>query len=175
MDNQNDNVVLVCMVVIGALIAYIFVCINNNQNYNNSCVNETYKNGSYTESNMIKPYTYLYKNKNFGQRYLNDHLDINVEDKISEETIVLLYYSESSKEYQKFKPIWDNLKQKFNNDKLVILIDIDCVKNRSICEKANIRYYPTLRFIRGSRVVEYPIFKNRTYDDMIYYLINNMI
>jgi hypothetical protein len=159
---------IIIIIVILCILAYKLISSKKYESYNNN-------NNLGYESNMTKPYTTIYKRNNFKQRITNDRNDINIGDNISEETIIILYYSESNKEYQKFKSTWDNLKQKFNNNKLVILIDIDCNKNKSLCEKANITYYPTLRFIRGSRVVEYPIYKNRTYDDIIYYLLNNMI
>jgi len=41
---------------------------------------------------------------------------------------------------------------------------------KKICEVADISVYPTLRFTRGGRTIDYPYNYDKTYDNIINYL-----
>ena len=50
------------------------------------------------------------------------------------------------------KPAWDQLGDAFSGSKDVIIVDVDCTKdkNKDLCQKYGVRGYPTVKYFSGS-------------------------
>ena len=50
------------------------------------------------------------------------------------------------------KPAWDQLGDAFSGSKDVIIVDVDCTKdkNKDLCQKFGVRGYPTVKYFSGS-------------------------
>ena len=60
---------------------------------------------------------------------------------------------------KKARPIWDNLKEEYNNKtlngKILTFKEVDCEKDEALADQFNIEGYPTIKLIKGNQVVDY--------------------
>jgi len=60
---------------------------------------------------------------------------------------------------KKARPIWDNLKEEYNNKtlngKTLTFKEVDCEKDEALADQFNIEGYPTIKLIKGNQVVDY--------------------
>ena len=60
---------------------------------------------------------------------------------------------------KKARPIWDNLKEEYNNKtlngKTLSFKEVDCEKDEALADQFNIEGYPTIKLIKGNQVVDY--------------------
>jgi len=48
------------------------------------------------------------------------------------------------------KPAWDKLGNEYKNSKSVIIGDVDCTVEKTLCQKYEVRGYPTIKYYTGS-------------------------
>ena len=66
---------------------------------------------------------------------------------------VLLFKAEWCGHCKRFKSTWDKLKENFSNKYKFIAYDAD--NDKDIIEKYNVQGFPTIKFKKGDKVVEY--------------------
>ena len=44
------------------------------------------------------------------------------------------------------KPAWDALAEEYETSKTVVIADVDCTKERALCERFEIEGFPTIKF-----------------------------
>lgn len=71
----------------------------------------------------------------------------------NDEKILVLYHVDWCKWCQKFKPIWNKLKSELN----VKMVDINCEKNKFVCDRDDVNGFPTIRLVtnQGAKVIDY--------------------
>lgn len=72
---------------------------------------------------------------------------------------VYYFFTEWCPYCKKARPIWDKLKDQFNNKTLngknLSFKEIDCEKNEKMADKFNIEGYPTIKLVKGNQVIDY--------------------
>jgi len=48
------------------------------------------------------------------------------------------------------KPAWDKLAKEFEGSKTVLIADVDCTVEKSLCSQYGVRGYPTIKYFSGS-------------------------
>ena len=75
------------------------------------------------------------------------------------EAELLFFYTDWCPYCKKAKPIWNQLKEKYQNEPInntkVYFKEIDCDKNESMADEYNIEGYPTIKLIKNGEIVEY--------------------
>ncbi len=60
---------------------------------------------------------------------------------------------------KKARPIWDKLKEQYNNKpfngKTLTFTEVDCEKNEKLADQFHIEGYPTIKLVKGNQVVDY--------------------
>ena len=67
------------------------------------------------------------------------------------------------------KPAWDQLGDAFSGSKDVIIVDVDCTKdkNKDLCQKFGVQGYPTVKYFSGSTGPLGDAYQGgRTFDDL---------
>lgn len=95
--------------------------------------------------------------------------------KIAEETLCILYYAPWDARNKEILKIWTEFSDYFRNNSKVLVVTIDCSQNENMCKKALINKYPTMRFIRGGRVVDYPYHFPISLENLIQYVTSRSI
>lgn len=71
------------------------------------------------------------------------------------------------------KPDWDKLMNDFADKPGALVADVNCeAAGRSLCDRYNVRGYPTIRYGNPDKMQEYH--GDRTYDDMFYFAEKNL-
>ena len=82
-----------------------------------------------------------------------------VEQESTKEAELMLFYTEWCPYCKKAKPIWNQLKEQYENQPInntkVYFKEIDCDKNESMADEYNIEGYPTIKLIKGNDIIEY--------------------
>ena len=80
-------------------------------------------------------------------------------DDTSAEAELLYFYTEWCPYCKKARPIWNSLKEKYENTKInntrVYFKEVDCDKNEKMADEYNIEGYPTIKLIKDGQVIEY--------------------
>jgi thiol-disulfide isomerase/thioredoxin len=125
--------------------------------------------GTLTEGMQGQPFTFkvpLYDNS---KTWNNQTLQFG-NNAVPEETLLIYYYAPWCVNCIEFNEHWKQLKEFYKGSSRVLLVDIDCEKNPLVAQLANVGQFPTLRIIRGSRVVEYPHNRSMTFEGITQYL-----
>ena len=81
-----------------------------------------------------------------------DSMDINEVD-------IYYFFTEWCPHCKKARPIWDNLKEQYNdkifNGKTLHFKEVNCEENEKIADQFNIEGYPTIKLVKGNQVVDY--------------------
>lgn len=83
---------------------------------------------------------------------------VSASDDITEIDIYY-FFTEWCPYCKKERPIWDNLKEQYNeklfNGKTLNFKEVDCEKNEQLADRFNIEGYPTIKLVKGNQVVDY--------------------
>jgi endoplasmic reticulum resident protein 44 len=83
---------------------------------------------------------------------------VSASDDITEIDIYY-FFTEWCPYCKKARPIWDNLKEQYNeklfNGKTLNFKEVDCEKNEQMADRFNIEGYPTIKLVKGNQVVDY--------------------
>lgn len=123
----------------------------------------------YSEGMISQPFIFkvpLYDNS---KKWYNQTLQFG-SDSVPEETLVIYYYAPWCVNCVSFNEHWKQLKEFYKGSTRVLLIDIDCETNPLVADLAGVMQFPTLRIIRGSRVVEYPHNRPMTFEGVTQFL-----
>ena len=75
------------------------------------------------------------------------------------EADIYYFFTEWCPYCKKARPIWDNLKEQYNNKlfngKTLNFKEVDCEKNEKLADQFNIEGYPTIKLVKGNQVVDY--------------------
>ena len=75
------------------------------------------------------------------------------------EVDIYYFFTEWCPYCKKARPIWDNLKEQYNeklfNGKTLNFKEVDCEKNEQLADRFNIEGYPTIKLVKGNQVVDY--------------------
>ena len=75
------------------------------------------------------------------------------------EVDIYYFFTEWCPYCKKARPIWDNLKEQYNNKpfngKTLNFKEVDCEKNEKLADQFNIEGYPTIKLVKGNQVVDY--------------------
>ena len=75
------------------------------------------------------------------------------------EVDIYYFFTEWCPYCKKARPIWDNLKEQYNeklfNGKTLNFKEVDCEKNEQMADRFNIEGYPTIKLVKGNQVVDY--------------------
>lgn len=52
------------------------------------------------------------------------------------------------------KPDWDKLAKEFADSKTVLIADVDCTVEKSVCSQYGVRGYPTIKYFSGATAAE---------------------
>ena len=81
------------------------------------------------------------------------------EDGASETAELYLFYTEWCPHCKKAKPIWQKLKEEYDQKQVngitVYFREVDCDKDEETAEKFGIEGYPTIKLIKGNQIIEY--------------------
>ena len=118
-----------------------------------------------------------YKMDNGHEKMINieRRFDLSTLDDIPEETLITYFYAPWCDNCNKFEPEWKKLMKAFKRSQKVILASVDCDVNKQVCDNADVRKLPTIRFTRGGRTTEYPPHLNRSFEDIIEWLLQMRI
>ena len=60
---------------------------------------------------------------------------------------------------KKAQPVWEELKEKYNNKtlngKTLLFNEVDCEKNEKLADQFNVEGYPTIKLVKGNQVIDY--------------------
>ena len=117
------------LIILFVVVLFISVCI--------------YVYNSYVEPRLNPSYV---ANKEF----VEDH---------TKEAELLFFYTDWCPYCKKAKPVWNELKDKYQNEPInntkVYFKEIDCDQNEKMADEYNIEGYPTIKLIKNGEVVEY--------------------
>lgn len=75
------------------------------------------------------------------------------------EAELLFFYTEWCPYCKKAKPIWNEVKEKYENEPInntiVYFKEIDCDKDEKMADEYNIEGYPTIKLIKDGQIIEY--------------------
>ena len=82
-----------------------------------------------------------------------------VEQDATNEAELLFFYTEWCPYCKKAKPVWNELKSKYENETInntkVYFKEIDCDKDEKLADEFNIEGYPTIKLLKDGQVIEY--------------------
>ena len=75
------------------------------------------------------------------------------------EAELLFFYTEWCPYCKKAKPIWNEVKEKYENEPInntiVYFKEVDCDKDEKMADEYNIEGYPTIKLIKDGQIIEY--------------------
>ena len=107
-------------------------------------------------NNFIKPY--------FSEHTLNKEFTNEDKEDYKSSVNIILFYTEWCPYCKQIKPEWNKFEKyvyKFNNTKnddkkyKILLTTIDCEKNSEMCDKYNIKGYPSIKMVYDKKVYDY--------------------
>jgi len=84
---------------------------------------------------------------------------ITVPEEDAKSAEVYYFFTEWCPYCKKARPVWDSLKEQYNNKilngKTLYFKEVDCEKNESKADQFNIEGYPTIKLVKGNQVIDY--------------------
>lgn len=81
------------------------------------------------------------------------------EQQSGKEAELLFFFTEWCPYCKKAKPIWNQLKEKYENEPInntiVHFKEIDCDKDEKMADEFNIEGYPTIKLLKDGQIIEY--------------------
>lgn len=70
------------------------------------------------------------------------------------------FYTDWCPHCKKAKPEWEQLKKNYSGEKtingyIINFIEVDCESNPSLAEKFNVEQYPTVKLVKGNKIIEF--------------------
>jgi len=73
------------------------------------------------------------------------------------------------------KPDWDRLAQKFDGSETVLIADVDCTVEKSLCSQYGVRGYPTIKYFSGSTAPDGDKYEGaRDYNSLVKFAEENL-
>lgn len=77
----------------------------------------------------------------------------------AKEAELMLFYTEWCPYCKKAKPVWNEIKEKYENELInntrVFFKEIDCDKEEGLADQYNIEGYPTIKLLKDGQIIEY--------------------
>ena len=105
---------------------------------------------------------YVYKNyisPRITPSYVANKEFIDDGENVQDEAELLFFYTDWCPHCKKAKPIWEELKNTYDNNVInntkVAFIDVDCDKEEALADKYQVEGYPTIKLAYKGQVIEY--------------------
>jgi thiol-disulfide isomerase/thioredoxin len=92
--------------------------------------------------------------------YVNNKEYVNKKDSDDSDTATLyFFYTVWCPHCKTAQPVWKSLKEKIGDKKIngvkLSFVDVDCDKDTSTADKFKVEGYPTIKLVKGNKVIEY--------------------
>ena len=92
--------------------------------------------------------------------YVNNKEYVNKKDSDESETATIyFFYTVWCPHCKTAQPVWKSLKEKIGDKKIngvkLSFVDVDCDKDTSTADKFKVEGYPTIKLVKGNKVIEY--------------------
>lgn len=92
--------------------------------------------------------------------YVNNKEYVNKKDSDDSDTATIyFFYTVWCPHCKTAQPVWKSLKEKIGDKKIngvkLSFVDVDCDKDTSTADKFKVEGYPTIKLVKGNKVIEY--------------------